>query len=65
MLHALVWAVLAAAAHANSPAPAPATEQPCARAPPHAQPADARYALSVAGDPDLYLPGELYTGKSL
>lgn len=63
MLHALVCAVLAAAAHANSPAPA--TEQPCARAPPHAQPADARYALSVAGDPDLYLPGELYTGKSL
>ncbi|XP_073963335.1 spondin-1-like [Choristoneura fumiferana] len=61
MLHALACALLVAVAHASSPAPAPATEQPCARAPPHAQPADARYALSVAGDPDLYLPGELYT----
>lgn len=35
----------------------------CKRAPPHAQPADAHYKLGVAGDPDLFLPGELYTGK--
>ncbi|CAG4940448.1 unnamed protein product [Colias eurytheme] len=34
---------------------------PCERAPPHAQPADAHYKLGVAGDPDLYLPGELYS----
>ncbi|XP_045459858.1 spondin-1-like [Melitaea cinxia] len=33
----------------------------CERAPQHAQPADAYYKLSVAGDPDLFLPGELYT----
>ncbi|XP_045763789.1 spondin-1-like isoform X3 [Maniola jurtina] len=32
----------------------------CERAPPHAQPADVHYKLSVAGDPDLFLPGELY-----
>lgn len=36
----------------------------CERAPPHAQPADADYKLEVAGDPDLFLPGELYTGKA-
>lgn len=40
------------------------TEQ-CARAPPHAQPADAHYKIGIAGDPDLFLPGELYTGKVL
>ncbi|XP_026326573.1 spondin-1-like [Hyposmocoma kahamanoa] len=33
----------------------------CEKAPPHAQPADAYYKLGVAGDPDLFLPGELYT----
>ncbi|CAH0717275.1 unnamed protein product, partial [Brenthis ino] len=33
----------------------------CERAPPHAQPADALYKIGVAGDPDLFLPGELYT----
>ncbi|XP_069355294.1 spondin-1-like isoform X3 [Maniola hyperantus] len=38
---------------------APASGQ-CERAPPHAQPADVHYKLSVAGDPDLFLPGELY-----
>ncbi|CAH2063434.1 unnamed protein product, partial [Iphiclides podalirius] len=40
--------------------PAPPTMK-CERAPPHAQPADRHYRLSIAGDPDLYLPGELYT----
>lgn len=38
---------------------------PCERAPQHAQPADAHYKLSVAGDPDLFLPGELYTGNNV
>jgi hypothetical protein len=33
----------------------------CERAPAHAQPADAFYRLGIAGDPDLFLPGELYT----
>ncbi|XP_061378993.1 spondin-1-like [Danaus plexippus] len=33
----------------------------CDRAPPDSQPADKNYKLSVAGDPDLFLPGELYT----
>ncbi|RVE48406.1 hypothetical protein evm_006967, partial [Chilo suppressalis] len=33
----------------------------CERAPAHAQPADAFYRLGIAGEPDLYLPGELYT----
>lgn len=37
----------------------------CERAPPHAQPADAHYKLGVAGDPDLFLAGELYTGMHL
>ncbi|KAJ2950723.1 hypothetical protein O0L34_g8985 [Tuta absoluta] len=36
-------------------------QEPCDKAPPHAQPADANYRLGVAGDPDLFLPGELYT----
>lgn len=35
----------------------------CERAPTHAQPADAFYRLGVAGEPDLFLPGELYTGN--
>lgn len=35
----------------------------CDRAPPDSQPADKNYKLSVAGDPDLFLPGELYTGN--
>ncbi|CAG9563579.1 unnamed protein product [Danaus chrysippus] len=33
----------------------------CERAPADSQPADKNYKLSVAGDPDLFLPGELYT----
>lgn len=44
---------------AESTTPAP----PCERAPSHAQPADALYRLGIAGEPDLFLPGELYTGK--
>ncbi|XP_063823751.1 spondin-1-like [Ostrinia nubilalis] len=39
---------------------ASATEE-CERAPSHAQPADAFYRLGIAGEPDLFLPGELYT----
>ncbi|XP_072941513.1 spondin-1-like [Epargyreus clarus] len=42
-------------------ASARASPAPCERAPPHAQPADANYRLGIAGDPDLFLPGELYT----
>ncbi|XP_026491257.2 spondin-1-like isoform X2 [Vanessa tameamea] len=38
-----------------------ATLKPCEQVPPHAQPADSLYKLGVAGDPDLFLPGELYT----
>ncbi|XP_061706106.1 spondin-1-like [Cydia pomonella] len=38
-----------------------AAPAPCPRAPSDAQPQDARYALRVAGEPDLFLPGELYT----
>ncbi|XP_013174900.1 PREDICTED: spondin-1-like [Papilio xuthus] len=53
----LVVVGLLASAH-STPAPSVAT---CERAPPHAQPADRHYKLSIAGDPDLYLPGELYT----
>ncbi|CAH4033530.1 unnamed protein product [Pieris brassicae] len=33
----------------------------CERSPPHAQPADSHYKMAVAGDPDLFLPGELYS----
>ncbi|XP_060800707.1 spondin-1 [Amyelois transitella] len=33
----------------------------CERAPAHAQPTDTAYRLTVAGEPDLFLPGELYT----
>ncbi|CAG9791884.1 unnamed protein product [Diatraea saccharalis] len=41
----------------DSTVPSPA----CDRAPAHAQPADAFYRLGIAGEPDLFLPGELYT----
>ncbi|XP_041972855.1 spondin-1-like [Aricia agestis] len=49
----LVWCVLACIA--------PLLAKSCERAPLHAQPADTFYKLGVAGDPDLFLPGELYT----
>lgn len=55
----LVVFLLLGGAHCT---PAPLTKK-CERAPPHAQPADRHYRLSIAGDPDLYLPGELYTGN--
>uniref|UniRef100_A0A2A4JGL1 Spondin-1 n=1 Tax=Heliothis virescens TaxID=7102 RepID=A0A2A4JGL1_HELVI len=38
----------------------PAAPQ-CERAPAHAPPADDHYSISVSGEPDLFLPGELYT----
>ncbi|KAJ0179252.1 hypothetical protein K1T71_004964 [Dendrolimus kikuchii] len=37
------------------------TPPQCERAPAHAQPADSHYRLGVAGEPDVFLPGELYT----
>ncbi|KAM3968302.1 spondin-1 [Aphomia sociella] len=37
------------------------TVQECERAPAHAQPADSHYRIGIAGEPDLFLPGELYT----
>ncbi|XP_053599585.1 spondin-1-like isoform X2 [Plodia interpunctella] len=40
---------------------ATATTPTCERAPAHAQPTDTAYRLTVAGEPDLFLPGELYT----
>ncbi|KAL0839460.1 hypothetical protein ABMA28_016170 [Loxostege sticticalis] len=51
MLLMLVMSTLAAAS----------ASQVCERAPSHAQPADAFYRLGIAGEPDLFLPGELYT----
>lgn len=53
MLLMLVMSMLAAAS----------ASQACERAPSHAQPADAFYRLGIAGEPDLFLPGELYTGR--
>ncbi|XP_052751593.1 spondin-1-like isoform X2 [Galleria mellonella] len=35
--------------------------QQCERAPAHAQPADSHYRIGISGEPDLFLPGELYT----
>ncbi|KAJ8724934.1 hypothetical protein PYW07_015892 [Mythimna separata] len=49
--------LLAYAAAAATPSPAPQ----CERAPEHAPPADDHYRISVSGEPDLFLPGELYT----
>ncbi|KAJ8726909.1 hypothetical protein PYW08_015306 [Mythimna loreyi] len=49
--------LLAYAAAAATPTPAPQ----CERAPAHAPPADEHYRISVSGEPDLFLPGELYT----
>lgn len=57
MLLFLVLCVLGEASANTTAAPV------CERAPPHAQPADALYKIGVAGDPDLFLPGELYTGR--
>ncbi|CAG9090129.1 unnamed protein product [Plutella xylostella] len=56
IMEALLLLTLASRALAAT-APPPA----CPRATPHAQPADSAYRLAVAGDPDLFLPGELYT----
>ncbi|XP_068627993.1 spondin-1-like [Battus philenor] len=56
----MLVAVLCWLVAGTSSSPVPSTKK-CERAPPHAQPADRHYRLSIAGDPDLYLPGELYT----
>lgn len=55
-------ACASAAVPATAPTPTPATK--CERAPAHASPSDEHYRISVSGEPDLFLPGELYTGIS-
>ncbi|XP_049865204.1 spondin-1-like [Pectinophora gossypiella] len=56
MLLLVPTALLVAVRAGTAPPP-----QPCDIAPPHAQPTDGHYRLGVSGDPDLFLPGELYT----
>lgn len=53
-------ACASAAVPATAPTPTPAAK--CERAPAHASPSDEHYRISVSGEPDLFLPGELYTG---
>ncbi|CAB3225007.1 unnamed protein product [Arctia plantaginis] len=36
-------------------------EPQCEKAPPHAQPIDSHYRLGLAGEPEFFLSGELYT----
>ncbi|CAD0198913.1 unnamed protein product [Chrysodeixis includens] len=48
-------------ASAATTVPPPAAPQ-CPKAPAQAPPADEHYRIGVAGEPDLFLPGELYTG---
>ncbi|XP_022829704.1 spondin-1-like isoform X2 [Spodoptera litura] len=52
-------ACASAAVPATVPTPTPVTK--CERAPAHASPSDEHYRISVSGEPDLFLPGELYT----
>ncbi|XP_026746917.1 spondin-1-like isoform X2 [Trichoplusia ni] len=47
------------ASAASTVPPSASTE--CPQAPAQAPPADEHYRISVAGEPDLFLPGELYT----
>ncbi|XP_075972782.1 spondin-1-like isoform X2 [Anticarsia gemmatalis] len=52
---------LSSAESAATTTTTPAPKSKCERAPPNAPSADSHYRLGIAGEPDLFLPGELYT----